>query len=141
MMPISPHVMLIATINVSAVLILLYWGRFLVKRVKENTEFADLLLQHRRIEDDVKPLGRYKGLDEVDVSTIQGTNPVREASYARRPKSSSRVLRNLDVWKWAKSKESRKETMQEQVEHDVPPADQESSGGVRQRRPINCSRT
>ncbi|KAK5097653.1 hypothetical protein LTR70_000634 [Exophiala xenobiotica] len=96
----SPTTVLVTTINIAAVLAILYWARFLVKHIRENTEFADLLLQHERIEADTKPLGIWKGnvsKQQDAISTQQEARTARSAGGSR-----SRVLRNIDVWKRAK---------------------------------------
>lgn len=137
----SPATILITTINVVAVLVVLYWARFLVKHMKENTEFADLLLQHERVEADTKPLGMWKaGADrqrERESHVVRQNGPRTVRSGGGRY---DRVLRNIDVWKRAKYGASRAETGQElgvhapvAVAEEVVPVD--SSGeGVRQRR-------
>ncbi|KAK5951406.1 hypothetical protein OHC33_007462 [Knufia fluminis] len=109
-LPFSPAIILIAIINVAAVLVLLYWGRFLVKRVKENTEFADLLLQHERMEIDVKPLGRWKGSggEEDTRANQRGSSRDGKANGRRMGASSAKgLLRNIDVWKRSKLKEGK----------------------------------
>jgi len=137
MFPSAPLI-LITTINIIAVLILVYWARFLVKRTRENTEFADLLLQHQRVEDDDKSLGRWGNSVQEETD---GPNLKREETYAARSKTSERVLRNLDVWKWAKYKEVRSQVQREQVQHDssTNQIKQQETTAIRQRRTIAFS--
>jgi len=139
----SPTTVLVTTINIAAVLAILYWARFLVKHTRENTEFADLLLQHERIEADTKPLGIWKGnvsKQQDALSTQQEARTARSAGGSR-----SRVLRNIDVWKRAKYEAVRKGPGRELGVPDTVAIAEDSvisSGdGVRQRRTVAFPRT
>lgn len=137
----SPAAVLVTTINIAAVLVILYWARFLVKHIKETTEFADLLLQHERIEADTKPLGTWKG----DASKQQDAISRPQETHTARSAGGSRVLRNIDVWKRARYGALWKGAGRElSVRSPVAISEDfvvSSADGVRQRRTVAFSRT